>query len=214
MGRGAARHVSARVPWHDNGWNGRVCLDARANAPCLAIRRNAENRDDAYEAANGGKCFSDLDAPPPCLAERGAFLAQRELKLKSQLDYSKYSEHHRHILPAILRVPAYGGTLTPFRWMLREYAWDIAEEHGLNDASQDREPQEGRAPKLIVDTPWVQDADNQRVLLDGFSRDLVPDTSLVFFYAKQTPLTDSLNRQIVAVAKLTSLGTLTEYPYE
>ena len=154
MGRGAVRHVSVRVPWHDNGWNGRVCLDARANSACLAIKRNAANRDDAFEAANAGKCFSELEMVPPCLAERGAFLSPRELPLTSRLDYSKYSEHHTHILPGVVPVPAYGGTLTPFRWMLRESAWEIAEEHGL-DVEESREPQEGQAPTLIVKTPWV-----------------------------------------------------------
>lgn len=213
MGRGAVRHVSVRAPWHDNGWNGRVCLDARANSACLAIKRNAANRDDAFEAANAGKCFSELSSIPPCLAERGAFLSPRELPLTSTLDYSKYSPDHTHILPQVVPIPAYGGTLTPFRWMLRESAWEIAEEHGL-DAEEMREPQEGQAPNLIVKTPWVQNHDNQRALLEGFGQELEEGTSLVFFYAKQTPLTDSGARQIVAVAKLTSKGPLTEYPYE
>lgn len=213
MGRGAARHVSARVPWHDNGWNGRVCLDPRSNSPCLAVRRNAQNRDDAYEAAHCGKSFDELSPAPPCLAERGAFLSPVQLNLRTQLDYSRYSPDHTHILPSIVPVPAFGGTLTPFRWMLREFAWGIADEQGL-DVSPEREPQKGRDPDLIVNTPWVQNCDNQRALLDGFARDLEPSTSLVFFYAKQTPLSDGLNRQIVAVAKLSNLSGIAEYPYE
>jgi ATP-dependent exoDNAse (exonuclease V) alpha subunit len=190
-----------------------VCLDARSNSPCLAVRRNAQNRDDTYEAKHADKGFADLDPTPPCLAERGTFLSPVQLNLRTQLDYSRYSPDHSHILPGNIPVPAYGGTLTPFRWMLREFAWDIADEHGL-DVSQEREPQKGSAPDLIVNTPWVQNCDNQRALLEGFAKDLAPEGSLVFFYAKQTPLSDGLNRQIVAVAKLLKLGGVAEYPYE
>ena len=27
-------HISVRVPWHDNGWNGTVCRDPRGNGTC------------------------------------------------------------------------------------------------------------------------------------------------------------------------------------
>ena len=40
------RHVSIRVPWHDTGWDGRVCKDPRLNGACLKLKRIAENRDD------------------------------------------------------------------------------------------------------------------------------------------------------------------------
>lgn len=215
MGSAALRHVSVRVPWHDNGWNGRVCLDPKGNSACLAIRRNAANRDDEFEQANKEQCFSEfeLERVPPCLAERGAFLASKPLLLRSILDYSKYSKHHEHILPVTIPIPAFGGTLTPFRWMLRDSAFEIAAERDI-EASMAREPKEGEAPDLIVKTPWVQDADNQRALLDGFRSELSEEGSLVFFYAKQTPLSDNAGRQIVAVARMVSIGGLTEYPYK
>ena len=129
------------------------------------------------------------------------------------IDYSNYSEEHKHILPAAVHIPAYGGVLTPFRWMLREHAWQIAEDLGL-EAEAAREPQEGKAPKLIVDTPWVQECDNQRALLEGFHSLIEADQSLVFFYARQTPMAETQARQIVAVARLTSAGKVGEYPYE
>ena len=111
-----------------------------------------------------------------------------------------YSVKHKHILPAAVHIPAYGGVLTPFRWMLREHAWQIAEDLGL-EAEAAREPQEGKAPKLIVDTPWVQECDNQRALLEGFHSLIEADQSLVFFYARQTPMAETQARQIVAVAR-------------
>ena len=213
MGRGSVRHLSVRVPWHDSVWNGRVCRDVRANSACLALKRTAENRDDAYESACAGARFDEIDSPPPCLSERGAFLSPYPFSLPTRLDYSNYSPEHRHILPQVVHVPAYGGVLTPYRWMLREHAWPLAEAFGI-DAGEGTEPKEGEAPNLIVNTAWVQDCDNQAALLDGFARSLSENSSLVFFYAKQTPLTDSGRRQIVAVAKLGTLGKVAEYPYE
>lgn len=201
------------MPWHDSIWNGRVCGDPRANSACLALKRTAEGRDDVYEAGCAGQAFDELERLPPCLAERGAFLSPFALPLHTQLDYSRYSDDHKHILPQTVPVPAYGGVLTPYRWMLRDHAWALAEAFGI-DADEAREPKEGEAPALIVNTAWVQDCDNQAALLDGFSRSLSPGGSLVFFYAKQTPLTDSGRRQIVAVAKLGMLGSVGEYPYE
>lgn len=213
MGNAAVRHVSVRVPWHDSAWNGLICQDARANSSCLALGRNAEGRDDAYETQFAGHLFSSVDRMPPCLAERGTFLSPHPFALKTQLDYSRYSDVHKHILPDIVHIPAFGGVLTPYRWMLREHAWELAEAFGL-EAQASQEPKEKEAPHFIVDSPWVQNADNQRQLLDGFRRDLSEIGSLVFFYAKQTPLMDGASRQIVAVAKLSSIGALGEYPYE
>ena len=45
------RHISIRVPWHDTGWDGRVCAAPRLNGSCLKLKRIAEDRDDA--AGNG-----------------------------------------------------------------------------------------------------------------------------------------------------------------
>ena len=28
-------HISARLAWHDSGWNGRVCRDPKANTYCV-----------------------------------------------------------------------------------------------------------------------------------------------------------------------------------
>lgn len=28
-------HISARVAWHDSGWNGRICQNPKANTYCV-----------------------------------------------------------------------------------------------------------------------------------------------------------------------------------
>ncbi|GGJ36282.1 hypothetical protein CDQ92_10610 [Sphingopyxis bauzanensis] len=211
MSKSALRHISVRAPWHDSGWNGRICKDPKGNSACLAVKRNAENRDDEYEDGHKGEAFDKLDVMPPCLSERGTFLSRFPLVHTSRLQYN--GAEHSHILPAPVHIPAFGGVLTPYRWMLRESAWEIAKELGL-DSQESREPQEGKAPDFLVNSAWVQDCENQRALLDGFHSLLEPEQSLIFFYARQTPMAETQARQIIAVARLTSTGKVGEYPYE
>ena len=39
------RHISIRVPWHDDGWNGCICIKPKPNTACQALARirEAEN---------------------------------------------------------------------------------------------------------------------------------------------------------------------------
>lgn len=39
------RHISVRVPWHDDSWNGCICKRPKANTACEALARirEAEN---------------------------------------------------------------------------------------------------------------------------------------------------------------------------
>jgi hypothetical protein len=57
----------------------------------------------------------------------------------------------------------------------------------------------------------VQDADNQRAMLEGFATQLVPERSLVF-YAKRTPLAEA-GSAIVADGLFEHVGRVDEYPY-
>ena len=43
------RHISIRVPWHDNGWAGCVCKDPKRNGACLRLPRIASERVDEKE---------------------------------------------------------------------------------------------------------------------------------------------------------------------
>ena len=36
------QHLSIRVPWHDNGWDGTVCQDPCGNTACLKLNRILE----------------------------------------------------------------------------------------------------------------------------------------------------------------------------
>ena len=71
------KHLSVRVPWHDNGWNGSVCNNPKANGACLILKNCALNRDDENEQVNAGQLLKDLDEEnyPVCIGERATFMA-------------------------------------------------------------------------------------------------------------------------------------------
>ncbi|OJY97440.1 MAG: RNA helicase [Lysobacterales bacterium 63-13] len=58
-----------------------------------------------------------------------------------------------------------------------------------------------------------QRAPTQRILLDTFASAVRPDESLVFFYAKRTPLAEDPRRVIVGVGRVKTVGAATEYRY-
>jgi len=72
-------HVSARVAWHMDGWNGHICRNPAANTYCVGQHSYpsvviAENRNLEWEQANSGRCCSELkDGIPPCIYSINAF---------------------------------------------------------------------------------------------------------------------------------------------
>ena len=72
-------HLTLRVAWHDNRWNGEVCRCASENAFCIALKRTRANRRDAQEDGLAGTHFSEIGPVqmPPCAEESGAFMSDR-----------------------------------------------------------------------------------------------------------------------------------------
>src|SRR5258708_23173948 len=70
-----------------------------------------------------------------------------------------------------------------------------------------------REPNLGFETSWVQEGTNQCVLLDTFFSAAKPDKSLIFFYAKRTPLVEDTRRVIIGVGRIKTMGAPTEYRY-
>lgn len=220
-------HVSLRVPWHDRGWDGRVCNAPAANGACLALRRTAEGRDDAAEGSCAGRPFSDLLSEgkvelPPCVGERGFFLSPDEFVTTIRHPYvakAKKDSIYLPLAPTPLPRPAYAAQGVPFRWMLRasvegeQGVLGLREEYALRGYEPKREPSE-RFEGYEWTRTWVQDHRNQRALLDTFFSAFKPQESLCFFYAKRSPLADDPRRVLVGVGRITRVGEPTEYNYE
>jgi exodeoxyribonuclease V alpha subunit len=73
-------HMSARLAWHMDGWNGRVCKNPAANTYCVGPHSYpgemvAERRKLPLEMADGvrGECCTKLTFIPPCCYSINAF---------------------------------------------------------------------------------------------------------------------------------------------
>ena len=84
-----AQHISVRVPWHDDGWKGTVCLDPSANMSCLRLKNIYENRKDNIECGLCGKCMAEHEEDLPCISEGGAFMSEQELYKTTVHPYKK-----------------------------------------------------------------------------------------------------------------------------
>lgn len=205
------RHISIRVPWHDTGWDGRVCAAPRLNGSCLKLKRIAEDRDDEAEEAVAGKRLDELPQErwPACAAERMSFMAPLEVVRMADHPYNRGPQtSHGHFKETPLRHPPYSAAVVPFAWMLREAMETLGEEHVL-DVQAEREPDLG------FKTQWVQEHLNQTALLDCFAGHLKPEQSLCFFYAKQVPFVEDAagGRILIGVGRVLHVGAAQEYAY-
>ena len=62
-------HISVRVPWHDNKWNGCVCSDPMNNASCMMFLPRMVLKDPAIEERHKDRPLGvlDHDYTPPCI---------------------------------------------------------------------------------------------------------------------------------------------------
>lgn len=187
------QHLSLRVPWHDHGWNGTVCVDPRGNNACLRLKNIYENRDDDAEAAICGECMAEHAASLSCISEGSAFMSPVPMIRSTVHPYKTYGRAtHQHFLPTDITYPAYSFPARPFAWLMNDQV-ELKRLRYNIDYQQDREP------ALGFSTIWVQDAENQRAIFDYFYSDIVPDRSLCIAYAKQVPFVEDARRVIVGI---------------
>lgn len=197
-------HLTARVAWHDNRWNGAVCKHPSGNPYCVALDRIREERDDAAQDALAEMLFSELtqDQLPPCKAESGAFMNATEWRRTFKHPYAevkKAQDTHGSLKPTTIKVPPYSTFVVPFNWMLRGSQEEI-------DASLPIPlPPDEEAP--FENTPWVFGKARQAALTELFFGRLKEGRSLVFFYCKEgQPLGDKYSRLIVGVGTINKVG--------
>lgn len=209
-------HFSVRIPWHDTGWDGRVCKDPIANHSCLALKNVRDNRRDEEETKSGGARWDGLpeNQLPPCVLERGGWLAPFPLIRHRHHPYAKTkSPTHIHLRESAIEVPARAAMGIPFRWMRRDEAQAIAEMWRIEydphlETAADRVLE--RAGKTWR-PDWVQDHRNQLHLLDAFFSAAKPEESLLFAYAKRVPLIEGEQelqprRVLIGATTITGLG--------
>jgi hypothetical protein len=100
------RHISIRVPWHDDEWRGTVCVQPERNVSCLRLPRISEHRSNKNKTNQcepvKGKPLKELDpkAWPCCVAERAMFMSPFEYTRIVTHPYVEGSpETHGHFAP-------------------------------------------------------------------------------------------------------------------
>ena len=204
-------HCSVRVPWHDRQWDGTVCANPRGNTSCLALPRIAEKKDDDAESRPevAGQLWNREGVGlPACAAERGAFMAPFDYVRRVNHPYSR-NDLYSHFDETVFRHPKYSVAAVAFAWMMKERDGIPAKAsaYGINFQPE-------REPNLEFDRTWVQERTNQLAMLDTFFSAIQPEESLVFCYAKQTPITDDRRRVIVGIGRVLNVADPVEYRYK
>lgn len=199
------KHLSVRVPWHDNAWNGSICNNPKSNGACLILKNCALNRNDESEQGLAGQLLKDLDEKdyPVCIGERATFMSPFNIYKTLAHPYASSSPStHGHLLPTRINFPSYAAAAVPYNWMLKQNAKEKTEFFDLNfdDA---REPHLDWASN--GGDNWVQEFNNQKALLNCFFEHLQEETSLVFFYAKQVPFVESSGRVLAGVGRINKI---------
>lgn len=181
-------HLSARLAWHDRGWDGRVCDAPHLNAHCIVHKHIRDSRDDVLERESAGVALADLDGwLPPCsrdpaaYGDRGFVMVHRDPLERRQL-------------PAVSEtIPSYSSCPAPYRWMREELFREICEAEDLAIRGPDEERTVG----------WVYEPDRQRELLKRFWGKIEVRRSLVFYYCNQgNPLDENAPRVVVGVGRV------------
>ncbi len=199
------QHLTIRVAWHDNRWNGSVCISPSQNPYCLTLKRIREKRDDARENGLAHRFWKELgpDDLPPCIAESSGFMNEQEwirTFVHPYMDIQAAAATHGHLKPTVLKVPPYTTFAVPFAWMLTE------EQARINKLLPNPLPHDVKAP---FKTSWVFGSARQEALSKEFFERLTPERSLVFFYCKQgQPLGDTISRLVVGVGRILDIGPM------
>ena len=209
------KHLSIRVPWHDNEWSGSICSSPTNNDACLALKNCALNRDDQQENLLAGKSLSELEESqyPVCLSERAMFMADFDLIKHAKHPYAnKYNDYYKHLQITPVSYTRYSAPAIPFLWMLPDSAKDLAKQYDL-DFDIHREPfyKSGKEEKLAFTKSWIQDYGNQKALFDCFFGHIEPEESLSFFYAKEVPFIEDNCRTLVGLGRVLSVTQSKEY---
>jgi ATP-dependent exoDNAse (exonuclease V) alpha subunit len=209
------KHLSARVPWHDNKWNGTYCCNALDNSFCRILPRIDDVK--IPENEEDGKPLGETNMPP-CLEEGGAFLSPCQYSRKLNHKLKDVNNLYREYGPGTFIHKPFSYSSVPFLWMIKSKAKDGHVSEKANTYNLDYKPElEEKIGECLGDynekNTWIQHPENQKTMLESFYECLKENTSLMFFYAKHTPLSEPNERIIIGVAKIKRIGRLETFTF-
>lgn len=107
-------HLSARLTWHDSGWDGTVCRDPEANVYCTVHDHIRDRKNDELQVQFAGQRLSDMAFRPPCSRDPAAWSP-----------YGYEIEHHdplewRRLGSAVEDLPPYSVGTSPYGHMFSD----------------------------------------------------------------------------------------------
>lgn len=196
------KHLSIRVAWHDNKWNGTNCCNPKINGYCTQLPRIYEEKQDDEKANIPWWELKAIELPP-CKAEGGAFMNPEPYQRSFQHPYKNNANaNHSHLERTEFDVPPFSVFAVPFRWML------INNQKNLNEEYPDL-PFNKFAP---FSSSWVYDEKRQHALLDLFFNPIVKNKSLVVFYTKSgNPIDEDCQRLLIGVGSIKEKSAILHY---
>lgn len=205
------QHLTLRVAWHDDRWNGTICRRPSENPYCVALDEVRANRDDGLEDSLRTREWNELPHGqlPPCIREAAGFMNPREWTRMMEHPYQhskQLPDTHGVLRPTPVRVPPFSTLAVPFWWMLKGNQGAV-QEPLLEQLPPDEPPP--------FNTPWVFGKARQEALVEHFFGQLRQSSSLVLFYCKEgQPFGDSLRRLVVGIGTISKIGNVIQYDSE
>lgn len=211
-----AQHISIRVPWHDNGWNGTICKKPSENISCLRLRNVYEYKNEKEEESICGECLKD-HTNIPCINEGVAFMNNSEIVKVSEHPYKeryydkRYAffkqtyDNYKDFKAVEVCYPAYSLPSRPYFWTMKRNIDEKSKYYDI-DYNEDIEPN--------ISTSWIQTKYNQNEIFKAFYQNVIPNESLCIIYAKQIPYTDEPGRVIIGIGDILKLTGVKEYTSE
>ena len=179
------KHISARLAWHMDGWNGCICRNPATNVYCVGQYSYpgdmiAHERDLEWESRNKSKPIAKLDKIPPCVYSINAFGKE---KVKA---YSKPPEWFRD------------GSKVKY--------WDLPPSTVCVWPYEEMYTDDVRYPQGSSQT---YDYSKRLERAKQYFQELTPDTSLIFYYANYSnPFSENETNKyvLVGISRLKSFG--------
>lgn len=177
-------HLTARLAWHDDGWNGRICERPDCNTYCVGMHSYpgdvvARERDLDNEIALAGKPLAKLAGAdlPPCIYSVNAFGPEPIRGYSNPPDF--------------------------FRGGAQRTEWDIPE------ATVCVWPYEAMYGDDVYDEAGRLDNDRRSANADAFFAEIEDNKSLIFYYANYSnPFSEeeSPRYALIGVSRVKKLG--------
>jgi len=186
-------HLTVRMAWHDNGWDGHVCLDPRSNTYCtgahsLLSGRIEKKKDTELEQGNKGKEIAGNFTPasvPPCYWSINAF-GSKGFEI----------EHHHAFSNEQGPISKFADTVKPYSVFTWPFKLSFVHD-------QTNKKKHGNYPPDL----------DQRI--DAFIQLFAPKQSILFFYANyDNPISaDEMKYLLIGCSLISKLPEPKHFPF-